>query len=795
MSDKGACAGGGGPARDSADGSAGGPKKSRISDWSLSRTSALMKMICLFGPFFIGLKVDHESGQDYTTLMITNLVLSEWMSENGEWEDPSTKLVKLRECNLVVKKVMRCRVRNMYQHPTNPKWIVVFTWSSVIIFEFDEGSTSLNQICELKGSENDFQYISSAHMSRDGRTLMLWTYNQERKHEERQIYGWRDEVVQIGIKSHCVRFFSLSPTGSGYRFSPETTYVHPSMQSVEDHFYTGPMPQTYLSQDASLLFILFRTNILVFNLGSHSLIHVFDMNTIPDVFQFDQWGRLKDLQSMTVVSNQTIHYLVLLSYKGLITILKFDSDHPEQGLEFKSRYESPKKSSKSFDDLTRYNCVTASSHKPMQFFVGGSEDSGSDGFVRRYEVSESDISESAEIVFVSEEKHRLPVSEINSRNGVTTALCRFESNSDASSYRFTHRGQSDPIQGHLILDTRSTPPPPSQSTLNGAPIGLPLGGVFAVLSDGAIVASNSDKGLTLFGPDGKPVVSTDSKDAHQLPITSMFSFEFGGNTFVVSFSSSDGSIKIWSIQKRGETVHIRIVATISTVELVPKKGVKFLALDGQTLLIVTNKQEFLQFHVEITGGIIAKICPIPRPVVQMEAGQICQGIAAINSTRALIHVATSGVRGCSLVLVSFVEGAAEMFKPIGTRETGKSPAVLTQNGFAVSAVVETTVCSTALAPDGVSFSFTPKDFDKSKNLCNATILAIVPCESGFICITANGFLIQFVYDAQQKPVFKKKIAVLECALTPKCRLQVSGNTVMVCQPRDDGSFELLTFPF
>jgi hypothetical protein len=183
----------------------------------------------------------------------------------------------------------------------------------------------------------------------------------------------------------------------------------------------------------------------------------------------------------------------------------------------------------------------------------------------------------------------------------------------------------------------------------------------------------------------------------------------------------------------------------------------------------------------------------------MESGQICQDIADLNSTHALIHVMNPEDRSCSLVLVSFVEGD-EFFKTLGTRKFKKDepvikpPAALTPN-FAVSAVDPTTVFSTALEPGGASCSFTPKDFDKDKKVCDATILAIIPCEGGFICITANGFLFQFVYDAQQKPVFKKRIAVLECALTPKCRLQVSGNTVMVCQPRDDGSFELLTFQF
>jgi hypothetical protein len=352
----------------------------------------------------------------------------------------------------------------------------------------------------------------------------------------------------------------------------------------------------------------------------------------------------------------------------------------------------------------------------------------------------------------------------------------------------------------VIGETRkvesSVPQSLSQSTINGAPIQLEPSGVFTMLPGGAIVASNAHKGLTIFGPDGILVASTDSKDAYKSPITSIFSLEVSGTTFVVSFSHSDGSIKIWSIQKRGETVHIRIVATVSTENIVPKKGVKFLALDGKTLLIVTNQQEFLRFHIEINGGIRAEIRPIPGPVVQMESGQICQGIAVVSPTHALIHVATSGVRGCSLVLVSLEAGAAEMFKSIGTREAGKSPAALTTNGFAVSAVVPTTVCSTAIAPDGgESCSFTPKYIDKDKKVCDATILAIIPCEGGFICITANGFLFQFVYDAQQKPIFKKRIAVLECALTPKCRLQVSGNTVMVCQPRDDGSFELRTFKF
>jgi hypothetical protein len=280
----------------------------------------------------------------------------------------------------------------------------------------------------------------------------------------------------------------------------------------------------------------------------------------------------------------------------------------------------------------------------------------------------------------------------------------------------------------------------------------------------------------------------------------VFSLEVDGKTFLVTFSSSDGIIQIWLIQKRGETVHnIRIVATIATADLVQKKGVKFLALDGQTLLIVTNQQEFLRFHVEITtGGIRAEIRPIPGPFVQMESGQICQGIAAVSPTHALIHVATSGVRGCSLVLVSFVEGAAEMFKPIGTREAGKSPAALTPNGFSVSAVISTTVCSTALAPGGASCSFNPMEMTINsagkKAPTIATILALASCEGGFIYITEKGSLIRITY-SDDKPVVPKKIAVLDCTLTLKCRLQVSGNTVMVCQPRDDGSFELRTFRF
>jgi len=792
MSGQGACAGGGGSAGDSAGGSAGSSKDLRKSVWTLSRTGGLCCMFCIFGTFFIGFKVETDRGEDYTTLFLLYLNLTSCMSLNGDWEDPTTKWIKEWQSSSEkrIEHILNCRVKDMFQHPTNPRWIIVVTSRSVIIFEFDETSMSLRQICKLEGSENDFQYICSADMSRDGRTLMLWTFNQERKHEERYVDRWTDEVVQIGIKSHCVRFFNLSSTGSGYRFSPETTYVHPNMQSVEDHFYTGPMPQTYLSQDSFLLFVLFRTNILVFNLVSHSLIHVFDMNTNPDVFQFNQWGRIEDLCSITVLSNRSTHFLLLLSTKGLITILQFDSTHPEQGLEFKFRYQSPKKPLGSFDDSTNYNSLTASSHKPMQFFVGCSKYSRSEGILRKYDI----ILSANCIELVSEEKHQLPVSEIISRNGVTTALCTYAIGDNVGYWRLTNRGQSDPTPGHLILDTRSAQPPPSQSILNGAPISLQSNAVFAALSDGAIVASNAENGLTLFGLDGKPVASTDPKDAHKAPITNVFFVEVSGNTYLMSFSSSDASIKIWSIQKRGESVRLQIVATVSTADLISKKGVKFVALNGQTLLIVTNHQEFLRFHVEIIGGIRAEIRPIPGPVVQMESGHICQGVSAVSPTHALVYGATSGVRGSLLVLVSFVEGAAEMFKPIGTREAGKSPAILTTNGFAVSAVVPTTVCSTALADDGVSCSITPMDFDKDKKLCNATILAIAPCEGGFICITANGFLFQFQYD-QQKPILKKRIAVLESALTPKCRLQVSGNTVMVCQPRDDGSFELQTFLF
>lgn len=789
MSDQGACAGGG-----TAGDSAGDAKDKRISKWSLSRTSALMQMICLSGTFFIGFRVDTEFGKDYTTLIITSLMLTEWMSANGKWEDPFTKLVTLRESETKVKQVLRCRVRNMYQHPTNPKWIVVVTTSSVIIFQFDEISMSLKQICELKGSENDFQCICSAHMGQDGRTLMLWTFNQVQKHEKRQVDRWRDEVVQQGIKSHCVRFFTLSQSGAGFRFSqiPEFNYAHPSMQSVMDRSYSGPMPSTYLSQDGNFLFFLFQTNIFVFSLALNSLIHVFDMNTNQEIFKFDEFGCLKDLRSITILSNRNSQLLVLLTSKGVIIILQFDPDHPEKGLEVKSRYESPKDPSRASHDF-HYNCLAFSSHKPLQFFVGGSEYSGSEGFLRMY-----DITPSSEIVFVSEEKHQLPVSQIISRNGVTTALCSYGSDFDVSFYRLEHRGQSDPIPGHLILDTRSTPPPPSQSTLNAAPFGLLPSAVFVMLPDDAIVASNADKGLTLFGPDGKLVVSTTSKDAHQLPITSVFFFKFGGNIFVVSFSHSDGSIKIWSINKRGETVHnIQIVSTIATADLIQKKGVKFLALHGQTLLIVTNQQKILRFRVEI-AGIRAEIRRIPGPVVQMEAGQICQGIADFNSTHALIYVATSGVRGCSLVLVSFEEGAAEMFKPIGTRDAGKSPAVLTPNGFAVSAVDPTKVCSTALAAGGTSFSFQAKemttDASDKKAVATATILALASCEGGFIYLTEKGNLFRITY-SDDKQIVPKKIAVLKCALAPKCRLQVSGNTVMVCQPRDDGSFELQTFSF
>ena len=378
--------------------------------------------------------------------------------------------------------------------------------------------------------------------------------------------------------------------------------------------------------------------------------------------------------------------------------------------------------------------------------------------------------------------------------------CSYLTSSGGHMIAFFH-GEDYSAQVSAIGETRkvgsSVPQSLSRSTFNGAPIQLePTSSVFALLPGGAIVASNAEKGLTLFGPDGKPIASTDSKDAHGSPIKSMFSLEVSGNTFVVSFS--DGIIKIWSMQKRGE-----IVATVSTADLVQKKGVKFLALDGQKLLIVTNQQEFLRFHVEITitGGIRAEIRPIPGPVVQIPSRQIiCQGIADLNSTHALIHVVNPEDRSCSLVLVSFVEGD-EVFKLIGTRESKegkpatKPQAALTRNGFAVSAVDPDTICSTPLAPDRLFNSVTPKDLKDGK-LCNATILKIIFLgEDGFICITENGYLIRFVYDAQQKPIVKGMIVISTCALTPKCRIQVSGNTVMLCLPRDDGSFELRTFRF
>jgi hypothetical protein len=340
--------------------------------------------------------------------------------------------------------------------------------------------------------------------------------------------------------------------------------------------------------------------------------------------------------------------------------------------------------------------------------------------------------------------------------------------------------------------------PPSQPTLNDAPIELQSNGVFAVLSDGAIVASDPHNGLTLFGPGCNSVASTKLDDAHKSPITSMFFLEVSDKPNVLSYSHVSCEIKIWSIQKRGKTVRLQIVATVSTADIVQKKGVKFLALHGQTLLIVTNHEELLRFDIEITGGIRAEIRPISGPVVQIPSGQICQGIAAVSPTHALIHVRTSGVPGCSLVLVSFAEGAAKIFKSIGIRPAGKPPAVLTQNDFAVSAVDPTRVCFTALAPGGVSFSFNPKEMTLNsagqRAPTDAIILAIAPCEGGFIYLTQKGSLFRITF-SDDKSVVPKKITVLERAPTSKCRLQVSGNTVMICQRRDDGSFELQRFLF
>lgn len=811
MSGQGAAAGGGssggGSAGEgSADGSSAGGRNSTTirSRWNLSMTSGLSGMIPFLGMFYIGFLVNSESSETFTTLFIIELAMSEWSSVIYSEKKEDAKLVQRRTLHRKVQLEIPGHVLDMFQHPTNPNWIVVVTSTLVMIYNFDEGKNSLTKLCELKSSDNGSEYICSAHMSPNGQTLVLWTCNQVQKHIERHVYRYQYEVVQKGIKSHRLRFFRFSSTGGGYQFSPISTYDHPTMNRIEDHSYTGPMPRTCLSQDRSVLLFMFRENIFVLDVVSHAIISVFDMKTNPEVFTFDKWGRIKDLRSMTIVSHRNQHYFILLSPTGVITVLQLNVDCPDRVLELKSRYQSPKTPSLSstahIDDLSEYNCLAPSSHGPLQFIVGGSTCGSSDGVVRFYVIGST-----GEISLSEEERMSLPVYEVTSVNRVTCALSKHRSHDSACLYRHSHRGGFTPEECHMILDTRgSSETEALQSSLNGAPIGLQSSGVFALLPDGTfVVSSNPDNGLTLLGPDGKKVASTNLSDAHKSPITSVFSFEFGGNTFVVSFSHSDGSIKIWSIQKRGETVHIRIVATISTADIVQKKGVKFLALYGQTLLIVTNQQEFLRFHVEITGGIRAEIRPIPGLVVQMESG-ICQGIAAVSRTHALIHVATSGVRGCSLVLVSFVEGAAEMFKTLGTSKSGKPPAALTLNGFAVYAVVPVVdpgvdtikLCSTALA-GGVSCKFEPKEITKDssgkKSATTANILALAPCKIGFIYLTKYGNLIRLAYDAKNMPTLPKQIAVLECALTPKCRLQVSGNTVMVCQPRDDGSFELQTF--
>ena len=795
----GGSAGGGSAGEGSADGSSAGGRNSTTirSRWNLSMTSGLSGMIPFLGMFYIGFLVNSESSETFTTLFIIELAMSEWSSVIYSEKKEDAKLVQRRTLHRKLQLEIPGRVLDMFQHPTNPNWIVVVTSTLVMIYNFDEGKNSLTKLCELKSSDNGSEYICSAHMSPNGQTLVLWTCNQVQQHIEKHVYRSKYEVVQKGIKSHRLRFFRFSSTGGGYQFSPISTYDHPSMNRIEDHFYTGPMPRTCLSQDRTLLLIMFRENIFVLDVVSHAIISVFDMKTNPEVFAFDEWGRIKDLHSMTIVSHRNQHYFILLSPTGVITVLQLNVDCPDRVLELKSRYQSPKTPSLSstahFDDLSEYNCLAPSSHGPLQFIVGGSTCGSSDGIVRFYVIGST-----GEISLSEEERMSLPVYEVTSVNCVTCALSKHRSHDSACLYRYSHRGGFTPEECHMILDTRSNPLPLSQSTLNDAPIKLKPNCVFAVLSDGAILASNVEKGLKLLGPDGIFVDSTDTMDAHNSPITNLFLLEDDGNTYGLTFSSSDGSIKIWSIQMRGQPVNLRIIATGSTADLFPKKGVKFLALHGQTLLIVTNKEEFLRFHVKITDGIKAQLCPIPGPVVQMESGKICQGIADFNSTHALIHVATSGVRGSSLVLVSLEAGAAEMFKSFGTRPEGKSSAVLTSNGFAVSAVDPTRVCFTALAPGGVSFSFNPKEMTLNsagqRAPTDAIILAIAPCEGGFIYLTQKGSLFRITY-SDDKSVVPRKITVLQCALTPKIRLQVSGNTVMVCQPRDDGSFELLTFQF
>lgn len=736
----------------------GGSAAGRRSSWTLSETSGLSNMTFLFGSLFFGFIVNFDADGRYTSLYIIELIMSGWCSMID------SKLVESRTSKTILSFDIPGHVTDMFQHPTNPNWLIVVSFTSVIVFEFDEDKNSLRQICELKASDNGFEYINSAHMSRNGQTLVLHTDNQVR--ETIRTYS---RVLVNGIKSHSVLFFTMSSSGSELRLSQVSSYTHPTIESVEDNCSIGPMPCTSISQDGRFLFVVFRSNIIVLDVttGSQVCVHDFDA--------------FESLSCMTVVSQRNAHFLVLLSRERIITVFKYNSDLAV--LEFRSRYEIPNNATSFSEDMSTYKCIEASSHASMQFFVAGSK-SSDNGVIRLYMLSSN-----GEIQIISEQTTSLSVSEITSNKRVTCCLSKFSSKDDAYLHGIGRQDTVHPC--HMILDESNVKPSLLQSTLNGAQIGLPPNSVHVLLPDGKLFSSNAENGLTIFGLDDKSVASTDPKDAHKSPITGIFPLEVDGKTFLVSFS--DGIIKIWSIQKRGETVRLQIVATVSTEVLVQKKGVKFLALNGQTLLIVTNANELLRFRVEITGGIRAKIPPIHGPVVQIPSGQICQGISAVSPTHALIYVTTSEVRGCSLVIVSFSEGAAEVFKPIGTRETGKSPAVLTRD-FAISAVDPITVCSTALSDDGESCSFKPK-YIKDGKLCEATILAIVPCEGGFICIMANGFLFQFVYDAQQKPVFKKRIAVLECALTPKCRLQVSGNTVMVCQPRDDSSVELLTFRF
>ena len=345
------------------------------------------------------------------------------------------------------------------------------------------------------------------------------------------------------------------------------------------------------------------------------------------------------------------------------------------------------------------------------------------------------------------------------------------------------------------------PPQLSKSvTLNGSPFGCDASSIFCLLPGGMIVSSTASNGLSILGSD--PIATTSDRDKHPDPISRIDQFSVGKTVYVVSSSAS--TIKIWCIQDRKGTIYILFCSAIPTKTLIPEhsggrqQSIKYVAFCGQILLVVTSSETVIRFEVvAAASGIRFELRKIDESGIQLPPRHIVQSVASFDGMNAVLCVGISGDRGCSLFLANFEKDAADKLKLLEIRATGgKLLATLTTNFTVFS--IDLSKIQFVNNCTGDSTEFRPPGSFKEGKISPSKILAVISNRlmegNSFFCLTDSGSLLYYAI-IDGRAIFQSRIANLEkIHLTAKCTLQIGGDTVMVSQPSDDGSVQMLTFP-